>query len=247
MIADADTLTSMEPDAHWRRVEDVYHRALQCEPSARSAFVAAETGGDVRLAADVESLLHTHALDDGFLETPALESAAAWLDDDAGEPGLDRVGHYRVIELLGAGGMGDVYRAWDEVLERDVALKILRPDGDSLRAAARLRQEGQSAARLSHPNICTVHEVGEQGGKSYLVMELVQGRTLADVLAEAPLTAAQTCRFGAQKSLPPSRMRTNAACFTATSSPQTSSSRATTSRSWTSGSRVASIGPGSTP
>ena len=85
--------------------------------------------------------------------------------------------HYRILERIGAGGMGEVYRAHDEHLDRDVALKLLPAQslGDS-GARARLLREARAAAALNHPHICTIHEVGESGGHAYIAMELVEGR-----------------------------------------------------------------------
>jgi serine/threonine protein kinase len=91
---------------------------------------------------------------------------------------IDKVlGHYRIVSKLGEGGMGVVYRARDQVLQRDVALKFL---GGTLAREARqlLLREARAASALSHPNICTVHEVGEADAEFYIVMELIEGRSL---------------------------------------------------------------------
>jgi eukaryotic-like serine/threonine-protein kinase len=97
-------------------------------------------------------------------------------------------GHYRLLTLLGAGGMGVVYRAHDEQLGRDVAIKVL-PSGSFAdpTARARLMREARAAAALNHPHICTVHEVGEADGEAYIAMELLDGETLSARLAGAPL------------------------------------------------------------
>jgi serine/threonine protein kinase len=114
------------------------------------------------------------------------------------------LGHYRIISKIGEGGMGFVYRAHDEVLHRDVALKVLSktPEGgdpsrdDSSRE--RLLHEARAASSLSHPNICTIHEVGEFHGESYIVMEMVEGRSLASMIGNAGLPVESTLRFGLQ-------------------------------------------------
>src|SRR6266849_3012382 len=94
-------------------------------------------------------------------------------------------GHYRILQMIGAGGMGEVYRAYDEQLERDVALKVLPADTLSdARARARLLREARTASQLNHPNICTIHEVGEVDGQTYIAMELVEGQSLSARLAE---------------------------------------------------------------
>jgi eukaryotic-like serine/threonine-protein kinase len=106
---------------------------------------------------------------------------------------------YRLDEPLGRGGMGEVWRAWDQVLGRPVAVKLLLPGVVDPSATARFRQEAQTAARLSHPNVVAVYDFGEDQGRLYLVMELVEGRTLAGHLAAyGPLDAGETAAIGAQ-------------------------------------------------
>jgi serine/threonine protein kinase len=107
------------------------------------------------------------------------------------------VGHYRIISKLGEGGMGVVYRAHDEVLERDVALKFI---GETLRTEARefLLREARAASALSHPNICTVHEVGEAGNEFYIVMELIEGKPLSALIRDGGLPYESVLRYGTQ-------------------------------------------------
>src|SRR5712692_6219362 len=100
---------------------------------------------------------------------------------------IDRVlGRYRIVSKLGEGGMGVVYRAHDQVLQRDVALKFL---GETLDRVAQqlLLREARAASALSHPNICTVHEVGEADGEFYIVMELIEGKPLSVSIASGGL------------------------------------------------------------
>ncbi|MEK6323141.1 MAG: protein kinase [Acidobacteriota bacterium] len=110
-----------------------------------------------------------------------------------------RIGHYQVRAKLGAGGMGEVYRAHDEQLDRDVALKVLpaRSFSDAT-ARARLLREAKSAAALNHPNICTIHEVGEAEGQAYIAMEVVEGQPLSARLAAGPLQPELILRYGMQ-------------------------------------------------
>ncbi len=109
------------------------------------------------------------------------------------------LGPYRIVERLGAGGMGEVYRAHDERLERDVAIKVLPPASfDDATARARLVREARTASKLNHPHICTIHEVGESDGHAYIAMELVEGEPLSDKLARGPLPAADVTRYGIQ-------------------------------------------------
>jgi len=111
----------------------------------------------------------------------------------------ERLGHFRIVEKIGAGGMGVVYRAHDEQLDRDVAIKVL-PAG-SFRdpsARARLLREARTASKLNHPHICTIHEVGEADGQAYIAMELVEGQTLSARLAGGALPLEQVLRYGLQ-------------------------------------------------
>src|SRR5574342_579625 len=96
----------------------------------------------------------------------------------------EMLGPYRVLDRLGAGGMGEVYRARDTRLERDVAIKVLPTESVNDPAArTRLLREARSAAGLNHPHICTIHEVGEAEGRAYIAMELIEGRPLSEILA----------------------------------------------------------------
>ncbi len=111
----------------------------------------------------------------------------------------NRVGHYQIIEKLGAGGMGEVYRAKDEVLGRDVALKFLLPALSSDEAGRkRLLREARTASSLNHPNICTIYEVGEADDMTYIAMEYLKGRTLSSIVRGERLTADDVYRYGLQ-------------------------------------------------
>ena len=110
-----------------------------------------------------------------------------------------QLSHYRIEEQIGAGGMGVVYRAHDEQLDRDVAIKVLPPGslGDEA-ARRRFRKEAWSLARLNHPNIATVHEFGSQDGNDFLVTEYIAGITLDVKLARGPLPVTEVVRLGMQ-------------------------------------------------
>lgn len=111
----------------------------------------------------------------------------------------DHLGHFRLLGRLGSGGMGVVFRARDERLHRDVAIKVLSGAGsDDPSARARLTREARTAAALNHPNICVVHEIGEADGQTYIAMEYIEGETLADRLARRRMTAQEVVRFGSQ-------------------------------------------------
>ena len=116
---------------------------------------------------------------------------------DSPRPG-GQLAHYRILEKLGAGGMGEVYRARDESLDRDVAIKVLPASFDAPDARARLVREARAAAALNHPHICTVYEVGDADGQGYIAMELVEGQTLGAKLEAGALPVDQAVRYGLQ-------------------------------------------------
>src|SRR5262245_58369203 len=177
----------------WRRIEELYHAARLLKESSRASFLAAATEGDEELRRDVESLLVSGASSPGFLDEPVQTTGAAALVSDASSLSGRRIGIYSVHERIGAGGMGEVYRAHDSKSHRDVALKVLAADligdydqqrQDHLR---RFRREAHALAALNHPNIAAIYGLEEADGVTALVMELVDGSTLADRIAHRPV------------------------------------------------------------
>ncbi len=177
----------MTPE-RWKRTEELYHAALARPPGGRAAFLAEACPDDESLRRDVESLLVESESNDGFLEEPPLTMS--------GHPPTPLIattmagaslGGYQLQALLGAGGMGEVYRAHDPKLGRNVAIKILprafttHPD-----RLARFEREARLLASLNHPNICGIYGIEEAEGVRYLILELVEGETLADSLRAGP-------------------------------------------------------------
>ena len=158
----------------WDRVKHVFQAALERSPLSRSTFLNETCGQDAALRAEVESLLAAHEAAGASFERPAVDA----LVDRPLQRG-DRLGSYEIVELLGAGGMGEVHRAFDTKLGRDVALKVLptllTPSGERL---ARFQREARILASLTHPHLLTVHDVGEVEGRPYLVTEFIDGGTL---------------------------------------------------------------------
>ena len=162
----------------WRRVNDLFHAALERDPGGRDDFLAAACAGDEALRAEVSSLLRLRS-GPGVVDRPAVEADPGLLSA-AGDPLIGRrLGPYEVTALLGRGGMGVVYLGHDTRLRRPVAIKALSPaftHDDRMRA--RLRREAMAAAALSHPGVATVFALEEFEAQLYLVQEFVPGRTL---------------------------------------------------------------------
>ena len=182
-----------EVSRRWPRVKEIFDEALARPGERRAAFVRDACGDDVPLADEVLSLLAAHAAAGSFAEQPAIERLAA-VDPSitAGStPALAagfELGPYRIIGPLDAGGMGEVYRALDTRLHREVAVKVLPAavSGDPDRVA-RLEREARLLAALNHSYIATIHGLEITGGRHAIVMELVDGPTLADRLSSGPL------------------------------------------------------------
>ncbi len=185
----------------WRKVQQVYHTAREKGADSRAIFIATACGGDEELRQEVESLLAQSETCDAFLEKPAMHIAATQQARDQAKRKLaaKTMSHYRVIQELGAGGMGIVYLARDETLDRQVALKVL-PTGSLADETARkrLRNEALALAKLSHPNIETIYELGTEDGVDFLVTEYVAGTTLADRIANGPLPESELLKIALQ-------------------------------------------------
>jgi serine/threonine protein kinase len=182
----------------WRQVADVYESALEREPAARGAFLADACRDDSDLRREVESLLaqeHTTLV----VDQDMLAVAAVVLEDTSRlQPGA-ALGPYRVDSLIGAGGMGEVYRARDTKLNRDIALKVLPElltrDPDRL---ARFTREANVLASLNHPNIAAIYGFEDGGDVHALVLELVEGPTLAQRIVKGRLALPETLAIARQ-------------------------------------------------
>jgi eukaryotic-like serine/threonine-protein kinase len=174
------------PTDRWLRIEAAYHRARGLTAEARSRVLEHTCGSDLEMREQIEVLLQHDADPDGILSPMDVDldrSAAG----GAATTGT-RAGSYEILEPIGAGGMGEVYRARDTTLHRDVALKFLSghraADGEG---GTRLIQEAQTLAALNHPNVAQIHGLGKSAVGDFIIMELVEGETLSHRLRRAPL------------------------------------------------------------
>jgi serine/threonine protein kinase len=175
----------------WRRVDEVLQMILDLPPAERDDALRSACAGDDDLEREVRCLLSSDRRADGFLDRPAVEVAARTLAFAERAPDSllgQTISHYRIVAHLGRGGMGRVYRAEDVWLRRSVALKFVSDDlARDPQVLNRFRLEAQAASALNHPNICTVHDIGEQNGRLFIVMEYLEGVSLRDRLAAGKL------------------------------------------------------------
>src|SRR5262245_1525400 len=177
----------MKPE-QWRQVDQLFQAALERAPEDRAAFISEACGDDDSLRREVEALLASDGQAESFMDAPAYVVAAPLIVGDDAQPLLgESLGHYRIISLVGKGGMGEVYRAEDTRLRREVAIKVLPADfGEDADRLRRFEQEARAASALNHPNIITIHEMGEAEGARYIVTEYVAGETLRQRLTRSP-------------------------------------------------------------
>ena len=168
------------PTDRWLRLDEIFAEAMTQPSSLRSEFLARRCGDDPIMRAELAALVAAEAESSDFLSLPALDVFALQVSREGWcvRPG-DRIGAYTVEQRLGAGGMGEVWRARDERLGRDVAIKLLLPHAASeAERERRFQHEARAAGSLNHVNVLTVHDVGEHGGAPYLVTECLDGESL---------------------------------------------------------------------
>jgi eukaryotic-like serine/threonine-protein kinase len=189
----------------WQQIETLYYAALERPPDDRAAFLADACADDSGLRREVEELLRHDGTAGSFMQDNALAVAAQALDPNELSqtapqlfPGQG-IGAYKILALLGRGGMGVVYRARDERLRREVAIKVLPAslahDADRLR---RFEQEAHATSALNHPNILTIYDIGAHEGAPFIVAELLEGEELRAQLESGALPARRALEYALQ-------------------------------------------------
>src|SRR5215217_3632765 len=166
----------MTPE-RWQQLKQIFQSALERDPAERPAFLSRACADDPALRSEVESLIASHDQAGDSIEAMAVEAATEMLSaDQTGSIVGKRIGHYQVLSHIGRGGMGEVFLAQDKSLGRKVALKLLRSeftrDEERLR---RFQQEARAASSLNHPNILTIHEIGQDDALHFMATEYVEG------------------------------------------------------------------------
>src|SRR4030095_16962722 len=189
----------MTPE-RWQQIKALLESALQRDPLERNAFLDEACRGDAELRGEVGALLDSHAQAESFIELPAYElMAESLLETDL--PSGHMLGPYMIVNRFGSGGMGDIYLAEDTRLGRKVIVKTLpthfTKDPGRVR---RFQLEARAASALSHPNIITIYEIGQIDQLHYIVFEFVDGDTLRQRIATAPLRINEALEIGANVS-----------------------------------------------
>ena len=182
----------MTPE-RWQQVKELFNSALEREPGHRPAFLDEACRGDEHLRGEVESLLSSHEREGNFIDSPALELAADLITGSQSTMAAGKIlGSYRILSILGRGGMGEVYLAEDTRLGRKIALKFLpsslAADQDRLR---RFEREARAASALNHPNILTIYEIGSADGRQFIATEYIDGETMRQRMIHSRLSVSE--------------------------------------------------------
>jgi eukaryotic-like serine/threonine-protein kinase len=184
----------------YRQIDELFQAALEVEPAKRSEFISSACGGDQSLQEEVEALIASSGREWSLIDDPVPEMATLILPEQRPDlPVGESLGHYEILSLLGAGGMGQVYLAEDSRLGRKVALKLLPLEFTKNEPRLRrFQQEARAASALNHPGILTIHDIAEIEGRHLIATEFIDGETLRQRLKRAPLTLPETLEIAIQ-------------------------------------------------
>src|SRR5205823_5493489 len=187
------------PDQQWENLKDIFHAAVALPSNERAAYLERTCGGNNSLRHAVESLIKSHEETGNFVDVPAYQAAAEMLVNSVVLKAGKNIAHYRIVRLLGEGGMGTVYLAEDTKLHRKVSLKFLSTrfiqNRERLR---RFEQEARAASALNHPNIIHIYEIGHSDSTHFIAAEYLDGATLRTYLATTPVQSGQVLDIAAQ-------------------------------------------------
>ncbi|MBA3711402.1 MAG: protein kinase [Pyrinomonadaceae bacterium] len=187
-------------DENWQKVREVFDSALRRKPEERQKFVHEACGEDQTLLAEVESLLSSLDSAESFMETPAVAKVADMIEAETKQLEQGKCfGHYEIIRRIGSGGMGEVYLAKDQKLDRQVAVKILNEEFNRDESnLQRFISEAKAASALNHPNILVIHEIGEADDAHFIVSEFIKGKTLREIFKEESLKLSEALDISIQ-------------------------------------------------
>ena len=188
----------MDPE-RLRRIENLYHAVLELPTTERETFINENCGGDEEFRREIESLLAIKSSPNNFFDQPPLSLAAEMFAEKKSNLAGKQITHYKIIKLLGAGGMGEVYLAEDTKLHRQIALKILTSQFENdVERIKRFKKEARAVSALNHPNIITIYAIEETEAGNFIATEFIDGETLRERIAEIPLSWQEAVKIAIQ-------------------------------------------------
>src|SRR5215470_15897962 len=181
----------------WERVKELYQATLECSPPQRTAFLE-QSEHDEMVRSEVHRLLGVYDRLGTFLSRPAFVDPrrSGANPPERLPPGEVLAGRFRIVNFIAAGGMGEVYKAEDLLLDRIVALKFLSKElAEDRESLERFLREAKAASALNHPNICTVYDFGEDAGRAFIAMEYLEGETLSARIQSGPLSTVEALKI----------------------------------------------------